>query len=271
MLQLIKKRLIIGLGLIFSILLLAVPATLAGGWAVVTLDELPPQVVADQPLTIGFIVRQHGLTPMAGLTPQIKAIHVDTKESFTVAAKPEGKTGHYVATLTFLQPGGWNWSIEAFAIDQPMPTLTVLASAPVAVEPTAQSSWWSWLLGLIGLSATSYSDKTEAEEVSSAQVEIGRDLFIAKGCIVCHHHSALSEVRRDFSDFRVGPDLPSLMTMSADPAFLYKWLKDPATVKADAKMPRLELKQTEIEALTSFLLNSESTGDPAETTSAEQF
>jgi len=41
-------------------LFLLVPTTLAGGWAVVTLDELPAQVVAEKSVTIGFMVRQHG-------------------------------------------------------------------------------------------------------------------------------------------------------------------------------------------------------------------
>jgi ABC-type sugar transport system substrate-binding protein len=34
----------------------------AGGWAVITLDDLPRQIVAKQPFTIGFTVRQHGRT-----------------------------------------------------------------------------------------------------------------------------------------------------------------------------------------------------------------
>src|SRR5215203_6832782 len=80
-------------------LVLAIPA-FAGGWAVITLDELPTGVVAGEPLTVGFMVLQHGKTPMDGLTPTITA-RLPKSESFMVHAEPDGELGHYVATLTF--------------------------------------------------------------------------------------------------------------------------------------------------------------------------
>ncbi len=54
-------------------LVVTIPA-FAGGWAVITLDELPSGAVAGQPLTVGFTVRQHGRTLMSGLAPKITAI-----------------------------------------------------------------------------------------------------------------------------------------------------------------------------------------------------
>ena len=41
-------------------LLFVVPSALAGGWAVVTLDQLPAEVRQGQSLRLGFMVRQHG-------------------------------------------------------------------------------------------------------------------------------------------------------------------------------------------------------------------
>jgi len=128
-----KIRISFGLVLLVS-LLFAIPA-FAGGWAVITLDEAPTEIVAGEPLTIGFMVLQHGKTPMVNLDPTVKAT-LPNGEQFTVNADPEGKPGHYTATLIFSREGDWSWSIQAFTMDQPMPGLRV--SAPVA-KVTGQS------------------------------------------------------------------------------------------------------------------------------------
>ena len=44
-----------------------------GGWAVVTVDDLPDYVVAGQPVRLSFVVRQHGMTPLDGLRPSVEA------------------------------------------------------------------------------------------------------------------------------------------------------------------------------------------------------
>src|SRR5512145_1930884 len=103
--------------------LLFVVPVFAGGWAVITLDELPTNVVAGEPLTIGFTVLQHGRTPLDGLAPTITA-NLYKEQEFVVHAEPGDKPGHYTATLTFPKEGEWRWSIQAF-MDQPMPMLTV--------------------------------------------------------------------------------------------------------------------------------------------------
>ena len=145
-----------------SALLLAVALILpafAGGWAVITLDKLPTGVVAGEPFTIGFTVMQHGKTPMKDLDPTITATLSDS-ESFVVHATPEGKTGHYVATLTFPKEGNWSWSIQAFTMDQAMPELSVAAPVVAGSQPVAKVQPISLLLtvryvalaiGLMGL------------------------------------------------------------------------------------------------------------------------
>ena len=52
-----KFRIAVGFALLLS-LAFVIPA-LAGGWAVITLDELPADVVAGAPLTIGFTDQRH--------------------------------------------------------------------------------------------------------------------------------------------------------------------------------------------------------------------
>ncbi len=96
----------------------------------ISLDSLPGEVVAGQPLTVGFTVLQHGRTPLSGLDPTIRLTSSSTGESLTVHAVDEGKVGHYTATFTLPESGTWGWSIQAFSMDQPMPDL-------VAVRPPA--------------------------------------------------------------------------------------------------------------------------------------
>ena len=60
------KRTIFVIGLTLLLAMAFTVPALAGGWAVITLDELPGQVEANQPLEIGFMVRQHGVTPLSG-------------------------------------------------------------------------------------------------------------------------------------------------------------------------------------------------------------
>src|SRR5215208_4921510 len=123
-----SSRFSISLGLALLMVLVFVSPAFAGGWAVITLDELPMDVVAGQPLQIGFTVRQHGVTRLDGLDPTILA-RLPFEEQLTVHAKPEGEQGHYTATLTFPKEGNWEWSIQAFTMEQEMPMLSVAAPA----------------------------------------------------------------------------------------------------------------------------------------------
>ncbi|MBI5567466.1 MAG: c-type cytochrome [Chloroflexi bacterium] len=114
------------------LLMTAITAT-AGGWAVITLDELPGQIVAGQSFTIGFTVRQHGRTLRDDLVPLVRFDRSDAKDAIVATAKREGASGHYVASVTLPGDGQWNWKvdIEQFGmVTQDMSPLTVLAAAP---------------------------------------------------------------------------------------------------------------------------------------------
>ena len=45
----------------------------AGGWVVITVTELPDSVVTNQPLTITYAVRQHGMRLLGGLDGRVEA------------------------------------------------------------------------------------------------------------------------------------------------------------------------------------------------------
>lgn len=289
-----RFRISIALALLLSVVL-AIPA-FAGGWAVITLDELPTGVVAGEPFNIGFTVLQHGKTPMDGLDPTITATSSNS-ESFVVHAKPEGETGHYAATLTLPKEGSWNWSIQAFSMEQAMPMLSVAApiAVPVGQQPVAEtapiSAVWivrvlALVIGLAGLvvayqhksrlavgltavcllvgvgsfvTGSSVSENVEAQSKSSAeaagdpsmsQVELGRQLFLAKGCITCHYNSKAAS---ESEYWTIDMGAPNLSKFSGSPEALRLRLNDPASVKSDTQMPNLDLADDEIEALIAFI------------------
>jgi hypothetical protein len=286
-----RFQIAIGMALLLS-LIVALPA-FAGGWAVITLDELPANIVAGEPVSIGFMVRQHGHTPMDGLFPTITATH-SRDAQFVVDAEPGGKAGHYTATLAFPEAGEWRWSIQAFSMDQTMPVLNVAPAGIPSVSGVQKESstsslslvlWIRMLALIIGiaglvlanqrrsrligalaglallvgigtflmgvtLEAAAQSKMTTSIEKSPSQVELGRQLFIAKGCITCHYNDRAAS-RSEYWTIEMGA--PDLSRYSSSPEVLFVRLKDPAAAKSDTKMPNLELKKTEIEALIAFI------------------
>jgi hypothetical protein len=293
-----KFQMALGLALLLS-LVVAIPAS-AGGWAVITLDELPTDVVAGEPLTIGFTVLQHGITPMNDLAPTVTVI-LRNEEKLAFRAEADHKPGHYTATLTFPKEGSWEWSIQAFTMDQPMPALNVSApkAAPVnppvlqvESKPTSLApllwvralTFAAALIGLflvfqrrsrlagmvaglslvvgiatfmVGASAPVVEAQTQSEisaepavDASPAPAELGRQLFLAKGCITCHYNTRAAS-RNEYWTIEMGA--PDLSNYSSAPEILFIRLKDPAAAKSDTKMPDLGLKEAEIEALIAFI------------------
>ena len=285
------------IGIVGALLLIG-GTSFAGGWAVITLDELPSGLVAGEPIMIGFTVLQHGRTPMPGLDPTITAT-LSNDEKLTFFAEPEGEPGHYAATLTFPKDGNWEWSIQAFTMDLKMPALSVAAAGNASVnQPVARSESQfatvspllivrvlAFAIGLVSLvvafrsksrmavaltgfcllvgitsfmmepavpvvEAQSKSASEVMVDASIPQVELGRQLFIVKGCITCHVNS---KATRDSEYWTIEMGAPNLSNFSASPEILFLRLKDPAAAKSDAKMPNLGLKKTEIEALIAFI------------------
>ena len=57
-----------------------------GGWAVITVDMLPTHLVAGTPTSLGFTVRQHGVTPLSMLHPTV--VMKSGRADLTVPATP---------------------------------------------------------------------------------------------------------------------------------------------------------------------------------------
>src|SRR5438874_698393 len=70
-----------------------------GGWAVVTVKDLPEYFVAGQQYTIEFQVRQHGRTLLSGLRPELVIAAPATRES-VIPAIARSAAGTYAVSFT---------------------------------------------------------------------------------------------------------------------------------------------------------------------------
>lgn len=113
-----------------ALLALSVPA-FAGGWAVTTFDSLPDAFYAGQSYTLGYTIRQHGVTPISVDRTEIVALH--SAKALSFPGKADGPIGHYVANVYFPADGAWTWQVTQgpFA-PQDLGTLTVQSLAATA-------------------------------------------------------------------------------------------------------------------------------------------
>src|SRR5712691_8166651 len=84
-----------------------------GGWAVVTVEDLPDYAVAGKPINLAFAVRQHGRTLLPQLKPTISAQAGSSVVRGAANAAPGSATGHYAASLTLPHPGDWTITIHS--------------------------------------------------------------------------------------------------------------------------------------------------------------
>lgn len=145
--QRLVLRIIVGIIVALSV----TTSTHAGGWAVVTLDELPREVRAGETLVLGFMVRQHGVTPIGSsdsdsikpyliITPQHST---STKaETIRIDARHEGAVGHFVADVMFSSAGVWEWEIVPAPFSGTvLDPLTVLPPDAASVEATSNGAF----------------------------------------------------------------------------------------------------------------------------------
>jgi cytochrome c2 len=116
------------------------------------------------------------------------------------------------------------------------------------------------LIGLCGgLAVASYTSvNAELQPVSpvtftSSNESTGQQLFLAKGCVVCHINDRAIKGSEQYS-VSMGPNLSAYQN---DPDYLHTFLKDPRSAKTTTDMPNLELKREEIDALVEFINNHE--------------
>ena len=201
-----------------ALLLVPVFARVMGGWATLTVEDLPDYVEAGKPTPLTFMVRQHGGTPLNGIHPTIEAR--SGSNAARAAAEPGRETGQYVAALTLKEPGDWTITINSGFGNSKLVLLPIRAIAAGSPAP-----------------------------VALAPDERGRRLFVSKGCVGCH-------TRNDVDVGEGGTIGPVLTGKRYEAAWLRKFLADPAanaTNTGTFRMPNLGLKQSEIAFLAAFV------------------
>lgn len=214
-----RARMSIALGA--GVLVTTLAASRFGGWAVVSVENPPEHLVVGRPLSLSFVIRQHGNTPLSGLKPTIVA--KSGLRSVDGRAWQAPTEGVYRGTITVPTAGEWRITIDPEfgpmkARLLPLPAIASNAPAPPALPPS----------------------------------ERGRHLFAAKGCVGCHVHAAV-DMRPPVQD--AAPDLTGrrfpieyLTKFLADPS-----IKTPVPTAVFKSMPNPHLKQPEIAALVAFI------------------
>jgi hypothetical protein len=107
---------------------------------VITQDDMPGEIRAGEPWTVGFTVLQHGETPVHKLDdgyggvmvePTLVATNPDTGERVEMVATPTKEVGHFTLEVTFPSEGAWEWTIY------PAPLMGETVFEPLTVLPAA--------------------------------------------------------------------------------------------------------------------------------------
>ena len=199
-----------------ALVALAFATTHAGGWAVITVEDLPEQFVVGKATELKFSVRQHGMRLVPGLDGWVSAF-ADGRQ---VDAKPVStEPGHYRASLTLPRAGQWKITIQSGFGPASAVTLMPIRAMGAGESPLA-----------------------------TPLPQRGQQLFVAKGCNSCHYHGdtkaqPLARVGEDLTDKRYSDQLLSMM------------LTNPAMIpKPDIwEMPDLKLRPQEVAALVAFI------------------
>ena len=226
---------VLGMG----ILLIAATPTAFGGWAVVTLEDVPEYLEVGKPTTLSFMIRQHGRTILYDRSPTVTVRQANGGflsgliKRRRVAAVQGPRAGVYQATITPSDPG--------------------------EVSVTIDTDLFRWKVELLPFRVVAADDPPPPLSPHGR----GLQLFAAKGCATCHAKQTPELV--GWQLIQVGPDLTN-RSYPAD--WLAQKLADPARYRAattyDIAMPNLALDKAEIDALVAFINRDQVTTEDAQ-------
>ena len=185
----------IAVAALLAALLVAMTASMAmaGGWATVTLDDLPREPRAGETLTLGLTIRQHGFREIdldVSTNPVfLFAENIETGETVRYDAVKDGNTGHFLVDVTFPSAGEWNWGVQPgwfpklkFAPLTVLPATTPLSTALARL----QAATWFGLLPARGilLAATLLAGVALAVWLAAARKQRGIAGVVAAACLM---------------------------------------------------------------------------------------
>jgi cbb3-type cytochrome c oxidase subunit III len=185
-----------------------------GGWAVVTVKDLPEYFVAGQQYTLEFQVRQHGHTLLSGLRPEL-VIAPPAAREVVIPAVARSAEGTYAVTFT--------------------------APAAGDVRLTIRSGFGNNELRLYPQTVVAAG----SSRPPLAARDRGQMLFVAKGCNTCHANSDLTN-RPENQVITVGPELGARHLARE---YVVQKMKNPAS----QVMPDLGLSDADVAAIAVFL------------------
>ncbi|PYO95730.1 MAG: hypothetical protein DMD62_00750 [Gemmatimonadetes bacterium] len=192
-----------------------------GGWAVVTVQDLPEYFVVGQPYTLEFKVRQHGRTLMNNVQPQLVVATAAHNNNATTLLATRSGDGTYRVTFT--------------------------APPTNRVYLTIISGWGASDLSLYPLPVVAAGTLP----APLSPIDRGQMLFVAKGCNACHENSDLAD-RPANQSIVVGPALGG---RHLPREYTIQKMKNPNS----EKMPDLGLSDTEAAAIAAFLSGDRAT------------
>jgi len=121
-----------------ALLLTMAAPVLAGGWAEIVADaqttETPP--VEGQPVDVGFVVLQHGVTAAPWETATVQFTNASTGETIDVVATNDRPDGHFAATATLPTAGFWSWQVTLQNLEsQHLPVALTVRTAAGELPP----------------------------------------------------------------------------------------------------------------------------------------
>jgi hypothetical protein len=185
-----------------------------GGWAVVTVKDLPEYFVAGQQYTIEFQVRQHGRTLLSDLRPEL-VIGIKGVRDITVPAVARSAAGTYAATFTAPAAGQVSLTIRSGFMNNQLRLYPQAVIAAGSARPAMNAS------------------------------DRGQMLFVAKGCNTCHVNTDLADAP-DNTAMTVGPALGGRHLARE---YVLQKIKNPAS----QIMPDLGLRDAEASAIAAFI------------------
>jgi ubiquinol-cytochrome c reductase cytochrome b subunit len=140
----------------------------------------------------------------------------------------------------------------------------------IANRPLAAAAGVTTIVGIVYLSLTgfaggrSYGDIILAPDRALTQKEeLGLQVYVKQDCAYCHQIQGQG-------GRRVGPDLANIKAKGRTPELLMAFIKDPQSQSRFSIMPKYDLKQEELAALSAFILALDFSKNNAKTIRKEE-